>query len=75
MLASLPSGPPAVSLVLGDAYRPAPGMVAIVTAATCVMAGALLKAAALVALERQAARYLLGAAIAAAGAHAELSGD
>ena len=45
-------GPWAVSLVLGAAYRATPGMVAVVAAATCVMAGALLLAAALVALQR-----------------------
>ncbi len=46
-------GPWAVALVLGADYRPTPIMVALVAAATCVMAGALLQAAALVALRRQ----------------------
>lgn len=45
-------GPWAVTLVLGPAYRPGPGESAVVAAATCVMAGALLQAAALVALQR-----------------------
>lgn len=45
-------GPWSVALVLGEDYRPGPGMVAVVAAATCVMAGALLQAAALVALQR-----------------------
>lgn len=45
-------GPWAVALVLGSDYRPAPAMAAFVAAATCVMAGALLQAAALVALQR-----------------------
>ena len=45
-------GPWGVALVLGADYRPGPGMAALVAAATCVMAGALLQAAALVALQR-----------------------
>lgn len=45
-------GPWAVALVLGAEYRPAPVVAAAVAAATCVMAGALLQAAALVALQR-----------------------
>jgi O-antigen/teichoic acid export membrane protein len=45
-------GPWAVALVLGADYRPGPVMAALVAAATCVMAGALLQAAALVALQR-----------------------
>lgn len=45
-------GPWAVALVLGAGYRPDPTMAALVAAATCVMAGALLQAAALVALQR-----------------------
>jgi O-antigen/teichoic acid export membrane protein len=45
-------GPWAVELVLGAEFRPTPGMVAVVTAATCVIAGALLLAAVLVALQR-----------------------
>ncbi|MBD3926664.1 hypothetical protein IEZ26_18745 [Nocardioides cavernae] len=45
-------GPWAVALVLGADYRPTPVMAALVAAATCVMAGALLQAAALVALRR-----------------------
>ncbi len=46
-------GPWAVALVLGTDYRPDPTMAALVAAATCVMAAALLQAAALVALERR----------------------
>lgn len=46
------AGPWAVALVLGADYRPDPTMAALVAAATCVMAGALLLAAALVALQR-----------------------
>ena len=42
----------AVALVIGADYRPGPMMAALVAAATCVMAGALLQAAALVALQR-----------------------
>ncbi|CAM3548543.1 hypothetical protein [Nocardioides zeicaulis] len=45
-------GPWAVGLVLGSDFRPTGLMVALVTGATCVMAGALLQAAALVALQR-----------------------
>lgn len=45
-------GPWAVRLVLGAAYQATPVMAALVAAATCVMAGALLQAAALVALQR-----------------------
>lgn len=45
-------GPWAVALVLGADYRPSPVVAALVAAATCVMAGALLQAAALVALRR-----------------------
>jgi O-antigen/teichoic acid export membrane protein len=45
-------GPWAVALVLGADYRPGPVVAALVAAATCVMAGALLQAAALVALQR-----------------------
>jgi O-antigen/teichoic acid export membrane protein len=45
-------GPWAVALVLGPGYRPTPVVTALVAAATCVMAGALLQAAALVALRR-----------------------
>lgn len=45
-------GPWAVAVVLGADYRPPPTMAALVAAATCVMAGALLQAAALVALQR-----------------------
>ena len=45
-------GPWAVALVLGADYRPGPVTAALVAAATCVMAGALLQAAALVALQR-----------------------
>lgn len=45
-------GPWAVALVLGPGYRPTSVMAALVAAATCVMAGALLQAAALVALQR-----------------------
>lgn len=45
-------GPWAVALVLGADYRPSAVMAALVAAATCVMAGALLQAAALVALQR-----------------------
>jgi O-antigen/teichoic acid export membrane protein len=45
-------GPWAVALVLGADYRPGPVMAALVAGATCVMAGALLQAAALVALQR-----------------------
>lgn len=45
-------GPWGVALVLGADYRPGPTMAALVAAATCVMAGALLQAAALVALQR-----------------------
>lgn len=45
-------GPWAVALVLGSDYRPTSVMAALVAAATCVMAGALLQAAALVALQR-----------------------
>lgn len=45
-------GPWAIALVLGDDYRPTPVVAALVAAATCVMAGALLQAAALVALQR-----------------------
>lgn len=45
-------GPWAVALVLGGDYRPGPVTAALVAAATCVMAGALLQAAALVALQR-----------------------
>lgn len=45
-------GPWAVGLVLGADYRPGPFVAAAVAAATCVMAGALLQAAALVALQR-----------------------
>ena len=44
-------GPWAVALVLGADYRPT-SVTALVAAATCVMAGALLQAAALVALQR-----------------------
>ncbi len=46
------AGPWTVALVLGVDYRPTSMMVALVAAATCVMAGALLQAAALVALQR-----------------------
>ncbi|MBL0747198.1 hypothetical protein [Nocardioides baculatus] len=45
-------GPWAVALVLGADYRPSAVMAALVAGATCVMAGALLQAAALVALQR-----------------------
>lgn len=45
-------GPWAVVLVLGPEYRPTAIMAALVAVATCVMAGALLQAAALVALQR-----------------------
>ena len=45
-------GPWAVALVLGPDFRPDAVMAAVVAAATCVMAGALLQAAALVALQR-----------------------
>jgi O-antigen/teichoic acid export membrane protein len=45
-------GPSAVAFVLGADYRPGPVMAALVAASTCVMAGALLQAAALVALQR-----------------------
>jgi len=45
-------GPWAVAFVLGADYRPGPAMAALVAASTCVMAGALLQAAALVALQR-----------------------
>jgi O-antigen/teichoic acid export membrane protein len=45
-------GPWAVALVLGGDYRPTALTAALVAAATCVMAGALLQAAALVALQR-----------------------
>jgi len=45
-------GPWVVSVVLGSGYRPGPEMAALVAASTCVMAGALLQAAALVALQR-----------------------
>jgi O-antigen/teichoic acid export membrane protein len=45
-------GPWAVALMLGGDYRPGPVMAALVAAATCVMGGALLQAAALVALQR-----------------------
>lgn len=45
-------GPWAVALVLGSDYRPGAVTAALVAAATCVMAGALLQAAALVALQR-----------------------
>jgi O-antigen/teichoic acid export membrane protein len=45
-------GPWAVALVLGADYRPASIVAAFVAAATCVMAGALLQAAALVAMQR-----------------------
>ncbi len=46
------AGPWAVALVLGPDYRPSAVVAALVAAATCVMAGALLQAAALVALQR-----------------------
>jgi O-antigen/teichoic acid export membrane protein len=46
------AGPWAVALVLGADYRPDAVMAALVAGATCVMAGALLQAAALVALQR-----------------------
>ena len=46
------AGPWVVALVLGSDYRPTPVMAALVAAATCVMAGALLQAATLVALGR-----------------------
>lgn len=46
------AGPWVVALVLGEVYRPDALQVALVAAATCVMAGALLLAAALVALQR-----------------------
>ena len=46
------AGPWVVALVLGADYRPPALMVALVAGATCVMAGALLQAAALVALQR-----------------------
>lgn len=46
------AGPWAVALVLGPDFRPTATVAAVVAAATCVMAGALLQAAALVALQR-----------------------
>jgi O-antigen/teichoic acid export membrane protein len=46
------AGPWAVALVLGADYRPSPIVASAVAGATCVMAGALLQAAALVALQR-----------------------
>ncbi len=46
------AGPWAVALVLGEDYRPSALLIALVAGATCVMAGALLQAAALVALQR-----------------------
>lgn len=45
-------GPWAIALVLGADYRPTAVVAALVAAATCVMAGALLQAAALVAMQR-----------------------
>lgn len=45
-------GPWVIVLVLGEAYRPDALSVALVAASTCAMAGALLQAAALVALQR-----------------------
>lgn len=62
-------GPWAVALVLGADYRPTPVTAALVAAATCVMAGALLQAAALVALQRY---WLVTACWAAAIASAAL---
>ncbi|MCY4727818.1 hypothetical protein NYO98_16130 [Nocardioides sp. STR2] len=62
-------GPWAVAVVLGADYRPTPVTAALVAAATCVMAGALLQAAALVALQRY---WLVTACWAAAIASAAL---
>lgn len=62
-------GPWAVALVLGADYRPDALAAALVAAATCIMGGALLQAAALVALQRYwQVTFCWAAAIAAAAA-------